>query len=285
MRLMYGLEYSTWKFIWDLVLIVSRPPKDSRLVPFVQTLWTCETENSYGLEQILPNGRAQLLINLQDNALHNYHPSGLLRQRASGMAVQGPLSSPLVIDMAEQAKLCGVSFSPGGAFAFFGGAFSENGFGLVDLVDLSWPEPWALHEQLSRANHADERLDLLEAAFLDLAPISQSWDKIVRQASVLLARGVNVRDVARQCNTSQQTLITRFRERTGLTPKTFSRIERFQRLLRNYGNKKTWAEAALDAGFSDQSHMVRDFKCLAGVSPTTYEPSGSDQHNHIVLPT
>lgn len=266
-------------------MIVSRPPKDSRLAPFIETLWTCEIENRYGLEQVLPNGRAQLLINLRNDAVHNYHPSGLLRQRASGMVVQGPLVTPIVIDRAEQAKLCGVSFSPGGVFAFFGGAFSENGSGLVDLVDLSWPEPWALHEKLSGANRSAKRLDLLEAAFLDFAPVSQGWDRIVRQASALLRKGVNVRDVAHQCNTSQQTLITRFRERTGLTPKTFSRIERFQQLLRNRSCEQTWAEAALDAGFSDQSHMVRDFKSLAGVSPTGYEPSGSDHHNHIVLPT
>lgn len=198
------------------------------------------------------------------------------------MVLQSPLVTPVVIDRAEQAKLCGVSFSPGGTFAFFGGAFSENGSRLINIVDLPWPDPWALHERLRRANQAFARLDLLEAALLDLAPISQNWDRIVRRASVLLRRGVDVRDVARHCNTSQQTLITRFRERTGLTPKTFSRIERFQQLLRNRSCEQTWAEAALDAGFSDQSHMVREFKSLAGVSPTGYEPSSSNHHNHVV---
>lgn len=266
-------------------MIVSRPPNDHRLVPFIETLWTCEFEHGFGLEQVLPNGRAQFLINLQKNALHNYHPSGLLRQRALGMAIQGPSATPIVIDRAEQAQLCGVSFSPGGAFAFFGGAISENVSRLINICDISWPNSWALHERLRHAIQAVARLDLLEAAFLDLAPILQSWDRIVRRASALLTMGIDVRDVADYCNTSQQTLITRFRERTGLTPKTFSRVERFNQLLRNYSNEQTWAQAALDAGFSDQSHMVREFKSFAGFSPTGYEPSGSNQPNHVVLPT
>lgn len=266
-------------------MIVSRPPKESYLAPFIETLWTCEIENGCGLERVLPNGRAQLLINLREDALHNYHPSGLLRKRASGMAVQAPSATPVVIDRAEQAKLCGVSFSTGGAFAYFGGAVSRNGSKLIDVDELSWSGAWALHERLRRAEHAFARLDLLEAAFLDLAPILQSWDEIVRRASAMLRVGVGVRDVAHQCNISQQTLITRFRERTGLTPKTYSRIERFQQLLRGRSDQQTWAEAAIDAGYSDQSHMVREFNSLAGISPTSYEINGSNQHNHVKLPT
>lgn len=224
-------------------------------------------------------------MNLQRNELHNYNSSGLLRQRSSGIAVQGPLTTPIVIDRAEQAKLCGISFSPIGAFAFFGGAISDSRSMLIDAVDLAWSDPWALHDRLRGASHAAQRLELLEAAFLDLAPMVQSWDEVVSRAGALLKKGVDVRGVAHRCGISQQTLITRFRERTGLTPKTFSRIERFQQLLRSHNDGRTWVEAALDTGFSDQPHMVRDFKSLAGVSPTRYEVSSSNQLNHVILPT
>lgn len=201
------------------------------------------------------------------------------------MAVQAPSTTPTIIDRAEQAMLCGVSFLVGGAFAFFGGAISEDEPRLIDLVDLSWSNPCSLRERLRNAKLAYERLDVLEAAFLDLAPISQHWDEVVRHAVALLRIGLDVQVVAKQCDTSQQTLITRFRERTGMTPKTFSRIERFQQLLRNKSHDQTWAEAALDAGFSDQSHMVREFRNFAGVTPTSYQLSGNIKHNHIILPT
>lgn len=264
-------------------MLLSRPPKDGRLAPFIKALWTCEISNGCGLERVLPNGRTQLFINLYQDVLHNFDPSGRVRQKASGMAVQGPADAPVVIDCAEQRELCGVVFSVGGAFAFFGESVSSIGSGLVDVSCLSWTDQWALHDRLRKARDPAERLDQLEAAFVKLSPISQHWDVIVRQASTLLQSGVDVRTVANHFATSQQTLITRFRERTGLTPKTFSRIERFQHLVLNQDPKTSWVDAALDAGFSDQSHMVREFRRFAGISPTKYQPNSENQRNHIAF--
>lgn len=266
-------------------MITSRHPKDDRLTPFIDTLWTCEINNGSGLELVLPNGRAQLLFNLHQDALHNFHPTGGVRQRASGMVVQGPLDAPIVVDRAEQRRLCGVSFSAGGAFAFFGGAISEIPSELVDLNALSWTDQLGFYEKLLMASDPTTRLDLLELALLGHAPISSKWDNIVHRASPLLRNGASVRDVAMHFDVSQQTFITRFRERTGLTPKTFSRIERFQRLLRNQCANTTWSEAALDAGYSDQSHMVREFRHFSGLSPTQYDFCSNQPRNHVVLST
>ena len=266
-------------------MITSRPPKDGRLGPFVDILWTCEVSNGTGLERVLPSGRAQLLINLHKDALHNFHPTGCLRQRASGMAVQKPSDSPVVIDRAEQRTLCGVSFSSGGAFAFFGGAISEIGSELVDLSALKWADHLCLYEKLLTAGDPVSRLDLLELALLAQAPMLSGWDNIVHQASTLLRNGARVRTVAKHLDVSQQTLIARFCERTGLTPKTFSKIERFQLLLQSQGSGTCWSEAALNAGYADQSHMVREFRHFSGLSPTQYALNCKQHRNHVAMRT
>lgn len=266
-------------------MIQSRPPKDRRLAPFIDMLWTCEIRNGSGFERVLPNARAQMLINLHQDALHSFHPTREVRQQASGMAVQGPLDAPIVVDRAEQRRLCGVSFSPGGAFAYFGGAVSKFVSGLVDLNQFSWTEQSALHENLANVSDPVVRLDVLEAALVERAPISTRWDSIVLQASALLRNGARVHKVAKHFDVSQQTLIHRFRERTGLTPKAFSRIERFQRLLRNQRYGTSWSAAALDAGYFDQSHMVREFRRFAGLSPSEYALHGTDQQNHVTVST
>ncbi len=264
-------------------MLLSRQPKDKHLAPFIEAFWTCEVSNGRGLERVLPNGRTQLFINLHQDALHHFDDSGSVIQQASGMALQGPVETPIVIDRAEQRALCGVVFSVGAAFAIFGGKVSEVGSDLVDLNRLSWTDQWSLHERLRKARDAATRLDLLETAFSERIPLLQDWDIIVRQASIQLRMGVDVRAVSNQFETSQQTLIMRFRERTGLTPKTYSRIERLQQLVRNKRPETPWAEAALDAGFADQSHMVREFRRFAGVTPTEYLPTSEDQQNHIAL--
>ncbi len=64
--------------------------------------------------------------------------------------------------------------------------------------------------------------------------------------------------------------IRKFRKVAGLTPNRFriqNRIRKAQRMLRS---GDTIAEAALDAGFYDQSHFNKYFKRIVGVSPKEY---------------
>jgi AraC-like DNA-binding protein len=76
-----------------------------------------------------------------------------------------------------------------------------------------------------------------------------------------------------------------FHSQVGLTPKLFGRVQRFQWLLDriNRGANVDWARVALDAGYFDQSHMIRDFRAFTGVSPVRYQPVEPDRKNHMTL--
>jgi AraC-like DNA-binding protein len=55
-----------------------------------------------------------------------------------------------------------------------------------------------------------------------------------------------------------------------MTPKTFSRVRRFERAVaRARGSTATpdWASVAIECGYFDQSHMIRDFVALSGLTP------------------
>jgi AraC-like DNA-binding protein len=40
------------------------------------------------------------------------------------------------------------------------------------------------------------------------------------------------------------------------------------------GPRPNWAALALEAGFSDQAHLIRDFRAWAGMSPRRYLVAG-----------
>jgi AraC-like DNA-binding protein len=56
---------------------------------------------------------------------------------------------------------------------------------------------------------------------------------------------------------------------TGMSPRHFARIQRFHALLRasDLAPRPSWAALAADYGYADQSHLIRDVRHLAGVSP------------------
>jgi AraC-like DNA-binding protein len=81
-----------------------------------------------------------------------------------------------------------------------------------------------------------------------------------------------VRDIANYLALSQRRFIQVFKAEVGLTPKLFSRIRRFQqtRSIIQQNPSPNWAGLALDLGYFDQSHLIREFLEFSGLSPTEY---------------
>ncbi len=82
--------------------------------------------------------------------------------------------------------------------------------------------------------------------------------------------GAPVGQVARHLGASERTLERRFRRAIGVAPKMFSRVMRLQSALaaRTQGQPVRWSELALDAGFYDQAHLIREMRELFGTTPS-----------------
>jgi AraC-like DNA-binding protein len=116
-----------------------------------------------------------------------------------------------------------------------------------------------------------ERLDLLESDLLQrLTKRSAPIDLPALAAFVHRQRGqVTVEGLADSAGVSRQHLTRLFREGLGVTPKMYCRIARFRASLvcahRDAG-------MAVDLGYSDQSHMIAEFREFSGLTPATLTP-------------
>jgi len=83
---------------------------------------------------------------------------------------------------------------------------------------------------------------------------------------------VSIEQLARNFGLSRQQFTRRFTAATGLPPKQFARITRFQSLVRALLSTDVsgWASACSAIGFYDQAHMINEFRAFAGSSPTTF---------------
>jgi transcriptional regulator GlxA family with amidase domain len=121
----------------------------------------------------------------------------------------------------------------------------------------------------------DGALRRLSAVLEDL-PVSRREDGVVREA-VRLVRHAQGRkrmdDLASSVNVSPRRLERHFIEHVGISAKTFSRLVRFDRVVRDIATRgrMSWAQFALAHGYTDQAHLINEFKEFAGITPTQFE--------------
>lgn len=87
---------------------------------------------------------------------------------------------------------------------------------------------------------------------------------------------------------SQRTIERAFHNLVGLAPKKLGGIIRLHHFLgevRGTGNKYNFTPKVFDSGYFDQAHMIREFRKITGLTPTTYHVKSKRLAvNVIVLP-
>jgi AraC-like DNA-binding protein len=238
-----------------------RPPP-TPLAAFVDRLWfyRCEAPVRIG-ERAMPTGTMGLVVDL--------------RSDSPGPSVLGAYSEALVLDERREALSAGVCFKPGGAFPFLGSPADELLNARAPLERFWGSRALALQARLLRARSPASIFDALERAMM-----AQVRRPPPQHPAVAFALGEfqsrpqisTVGEVIRQVGLSPRAFIRRFAAEVGLTPKLFCRIRRFQQALRlaRDGRPSSWAHVALDCGYYDQAHFIRDFRAFSGFTPTAF---------------
>lgn len=162
--------------------------------------------------------------------------------------------------------------TPLGARRLLGRPMHELTNRTLELGELL-PHADKLNDRLRETRSWAERFDLVEAFLLrrmsDAAPsspaIEWSWSHLRQSYG-----RASISGLAEELGWSHRRLISRFREQVGLTPKTLARVIRFDRAVQLLQRSTVdgLAAVAYDCGYFDQAHMNRDFRELAGTTPS-----------------
>ncbi|MGY3750852.1 helix-turn-helix domain-containing protein [Vagococcus acidifermentans] len=149
----------------------------------------------------------------------------------------------------------------------------------ADITDL-YPNAENLISGLTNCFSFQERIDLLlrfkEEEMLTLDVDSHLVDEVI----VLLCtedtdnnETVSKMDyVEREVGYSKRYFRQKFGEIFGFPPSYYSRIIRFQNVLKDMflKDEQCFATIAYENGYSDQSHLIRDFKSFTNTSPSAF---------------
>jgi AraC-like DNA-binding protein len=177
-----------------------------------------------------------------------------------------------------------VRFRPGGFHRLFHLPVDQVTDTALDAVDVIGPEIHDLRNRLAAAVTDAQRLDIIETYLQGQAPSARMAHPVILAASTVLAsHGTRrVADVIKESGLSARHFERSFREQMGVSPKLFARAARleFALGLKRGNPTHTWTRVSQEAGYFDQTHFVKDFKALAGETPSTFPLAG-----RIVAPT
>ena len=254
---------------------------------FIDNFWYWEGDPlPHRKELIMASHTVGLLVNLSDDELRHYDGDGFhVAHRSRGIALSGAYSRHFAID-AYQPKIMGVQFTSGGAYPFFAPSATALHNEHVALEDIWGTAATRLHYRIVEAPTVDAKFGVLSAALCHRMARPLAHHPAVAMA---LARFRCVPDrvgaVAAESGLSRRRFIEVFAEEVGVTPKLYLRLLRFNRVLDCvFGAEAVdWAEVAYLHGYADQSHLNREFREFAGLTPSQYLAHPGQGKGHAEL--
>jgi AraC-like DNA-binding protein len=168
-----------------------------------------------------------------------------------------------------------VKFRPGGLRPFVASRVSAFTDKVVPLGDVFGSAGAQLDARVLQ--HADHHaaIAVVEDFLRSREPAASDVLALVGRAAERIAQDRDVRAVvqlAREFAVSERTLQRLFGEHVGVSPKWMIRRYRLQEAATRMAAAEAvdWPQLALDLGYADQAHFIRDFKRIVGLAPAEY---------------
>jgi AraC-like DNA-binding protein len=237
---------------------------------FVECFWTLEAHASADAspaERILPDGCVELILNFGDRFLE--HLDGQKRRQPRNFIV-GQMTGPILISANGVVRLLGIRFQPGGTRPFIALPANEITDQVVELEGLSRQFERGLLEACEVAENMDKKVAAVETFLVSRLNGGKFDAHLLALAAIVIDRRglVSVDQLASHAGVSSRQLERRFLQEVGLGPKLLARIVRFQQVFRAVDQANpAWAEVAIECGYYDQAHLIRDFNQFAQQTP------------------
>ncbi|TNE80638.1 MAG: AraC family transcriptional regulator [Bacteroidetes bacterium] len=171
-------------------------------------------------------------------------------------------------------SMLGIRFKPEGLMRLLDIPLSLIGDLFLDVRDLKSAVLDNLQEIMQRKQPMEQRLFSMEAYLYELLKQRQQSLNLVQLALPILreCQECTVADLAQRLHICERQLQRYFEQEYGYTPKTYQKMSRLARFHQNAIKRRqvSMQELSWSLGYSDTSHLSKDFKSFFGVSPGAY---------------
>ncbi len=247
-----------------------------RLRQYVKCYYIYESASAVAFEDtVFPSGCMEIIFNLGTGRWQTAVGDDFVT--TPPVELWGQIIRPLAIKSIGRNTMLGIRFFPHATAYFLKENIEQFNNRVIDFSDLSGNDVSTLHARLLETAAWDKRIALIESFLLQQLSLLEKRNSKAAVVSDIMQEIKkddffdNIENVASRYGISSRYLQKLFLQYTGLTPKLYSKINRFQNSLRLVTQKDTsLTSIAYHCGYFDQSHFIREFKSFTGVTPSGY---------------
>jgi AraC-like DNA-binding protein len=247
------------------------------LLPYIKHYLFLKSEGeSIRNLRLFTDGNTGVVFTFYNNIISNFKNHELPEYLPNSF-VYGQLSEFKDIYLHGETRLIIVVFQPWGINQLLGIPADKLRDYIIPTEDLFGRKGTDLQEKLSEQKNILDKLSLLNDFFIEIIKIKTFNENLIIQASIRLIvqfKGlVSVSQLVRYTGYTQRHIERKFSESIGLNPKMFCNIVKLHSFLK-YMKEKPASDiitgVAYEAGYFDQSHLVKEFRKYTGMTPREY---------------
>ncbi|TGL62759.1 helix-turn-helix domain-containing protein [Leptospira sarikeiensis] len=201
------------------------------------------------------------------------HPSVHLVFEKENTKIFGVVSGRFSQTLKEEGFVFGIKFRPGAFFPFYKRSLSEITDKTIRIEEVFGVPTKPLEDEVFSLQSESELVQFAENFLYDRLPeedetitwINELTEKVSNDRNIL-----KVEDLVKISGSSIRALQRVFNQYVGVSPKWIINRYRMFEALDRITKDMDWVEFALELGYFDQAHFIKDFKRMIGKSPEEY---------------
>jgi AraC-like DNA-binding protein len=248
------------------------PPSDV-LKPYIKYYWVCTSDEDVSKEVMFPSGYLELCVDVSNG--HTVRFLGDRSIKMPGFEVLGHLTVPTQATVTKGTTVLITRFYPYASALFFPCHVSSFTNESVDLHDVISKESTEFYNRLMEQRSLAEKIKMLDTFLIQRLAMNKKSHQTLKLVESMctnvyaMRESFSIENLALRYGFSARYIQKLFLEFVGLTPQRFFSVQRFNKSLELIQTSHmSFTSVALECGYYDQAHFIKEFKSYTGLTPS-----------------
>lgn len=246
------------------------------LRPFIEQYWEgiYRGSSSAALQQkVLPTGYIEMVLHLSVARCEMKFSSAW--GNSAAFSLVGFCTAPFLLQFRDRVEVFCIRLKPEALYFIFDIPAAEFINSSGNLEEIFGPSFTRFCLQIEELKTFEERTQLADRYFLNKLDKAGKRQSYLHKAAHLIRYSnceLSVESLSNKVCISTRQLEREFKDKLGVSPKTYMRIMRLHGILQLITEQPELNLSQLSylGGYADQAHFIRDFKNLTGELPSAY---------------